>query len=182
MTWFGWRVSWIDLILTLFYLGLAVVLLIRERTRTWGLFALFALLIPIASGTLIGMPRFGAVIFAFYVLLGGLVGSLVQAGDCLRRVGGAGAAVRRALRHVALDCLTGSTECLVPRTSFTASSMVEMGLLLTLVLSTRYSVLLLKLRTIPHEAAARAANLAGVMHHLVAAGGADGREAVIGQR
>ncbi len=70
VTWFGWRVSWIDLILTLFYLALAVVLLIRERTRTWGLFALFALLIPIASGTLIGMPRYGAVIFAFYVLLG----------------------------------------------------------------------------------------------------------------
>ncbi len=71
VTWFGWRVSWIDLILTLFYLGLAIVLLIRERTRVWGLFALFALLIPIASGTLIGMPRYGAVIFAFYVLLGG---------------------------------------------------------------------------------------------------------------
>ena len=70
VTWFGWRVSWIDLILTLFYLALAVVLLIRERTRTWGLFALFALLIPIASGTLIGMPRYGAVIFAFYLLLG----------------------------------------------------------------------------------------------------------------
>ncbi len=42
----------------------------REKTRVWGLFALVALLIPIASGTLIGMPRFGAVIFPFYILLG----------------------------------------------------------------------------------------------------------------
>ncbi len=70
VTWFGWRVSWIDLIMTLFYLALAGVLLIRRQTRTWGLFALFALLIPIASGTLIGMPRFGAVIFAFTIFLG----------------------------------------------------------------------------------------------------------------
>jgi Gpi18-like mannosyltransferase len=66
---FGWDLSWSDLILTLFYLVLAVILLLREATRAWGLFALVALLIPIASGTLIGMPRFGAVIFPFYILL-----------------------------------------------------------------------------------------------------------------
>ena len=55
--------------MTLFYLALAVILLLREKTRLWGLFALVALLIPIASGTLIGMPRFGAVLFPFYILL-----------------------------------------------------------------------------------------------------------------
>ena len=70
----GWKLSWIDLILTLFYLALAGLLLARAKqpqvaTRLWGLFALVALLIPIASGTLIGMPRFGAVIFPFYFLL-----------------------------------------------------------------------------------------------------------------
>jgi hypothetical protein len=64
----GWDLSWSDLILTLLFLALAVILL-REQTRTWGLFALAALLIPIASGTLIGMPRFGAVIFPFTILL-----------------------------------------------------------------------------------------------------------------
>ena len=69
VSWFGWQLSWIDLILTLVYLGLAALLLARAETRVYGLFALFALLIPIASGTLIGMPRFGAVIFPFYILL-----------------------------------------------------------------------------------------------------------------
>ena len=66
---FGWQVSWIDLILTLFYLVLAAILLARAKTRLWGVFALVAVLIPIASGTLIGMPRFGAVVFPFYILL-----------------------------------------------------------------------------------------------------------------
>ena len=66
---FGWDVSWIDLIMTLFYLALAIILLLREKTLTWGLFALVAVLIPIASGTLIGMPRFGAVVFPFTILL-----------------------------------------------------------------------------------------------------------------
>ncbi len=69
VAWFGWDVSWIDLIMTLFYLALAIILLAREKTRTWGLFALVAVLIPIASGTLIGMPRFGAVLFPFTILL-----------------------------------------------------------------------------------------------------------------
>jgi hypothetical protein len=64
---FGWHLSWIDLVMTLGYLALAILVLRRERA--WGLFALFALLVPIASGTLVGMPRFGAVIFAFYILL-----------------------------------------------------------------------------------------------------------------
>jgi hypothetical protein len=33
------------------------------------LFALVALLIPIATGSLLSMPRFGAAIFPFYILL-----------------------------------------------------------------------------------------------------------------
>jgi len=68
-SWYGAPLSRIDLIMTLFYLALAIILLAREKTRLWGLFALVAVLIPIASGTLIGMPRFGAVIFPFYILL-----------------------------------------------------------------------------------------------------------------
>ncbi len=70
VSWYGAPLSRIDLIMTLFYLALAIILLARAKTRLWGLFALIALLIPIASGTLIGMPRFGAVIFPFYILLG----------------------------------------------------------------------------------------------------------------
>ncbi len=72
----GWRVAWIDLIMTLGYLALAGALIRRAELRAWGIFALFALLIPIASGTLVGMPRFGAVIFPFYVLLALWVGDL----------------------------------------------------------------------------------------------------------
>ncbi|HVU10398.1 MAG TPA: mannosyltransferase family protein [Phototrophicaceae bacterium] len=70
VSWYGAPLSRLDLILTLFYLVLAILLLARAKTRLWGVFALVALLIPIASGTLIGMPRFGAVIFPFYILLG----------------------------------------------------------------------------------------------------------------
>lgn len=72
---FGWSPAWIDLILTLVYLGLAAALLtkaeVRQRVsaRTWGLFALVSLLIPIATGSLLSMPRFGATLFPFYILL-----------------------------------------------------------------------------------------------------------------
>jgi hypothetical protein len=70
---FGWERSWLDLLMTLFYLALALILLVRQRTpailRTWGLFALVALLIPIATGSLLSMPRFGATLFPFYILL-----------------------------------------------------------------------------------------------------------------
>lgn len=66
---FGWSPAWIDLILTLVYLGLAVSLLIKTETGAWGLFALVALLIPIATGSLLSMPRFGATLFPFYILL-----------------------------------------------------------------------------------------------------------------
>jgi len=64
---FGWNPAWLDLILTLIFLALAV--LVLRRDRAWGLFALFALIIPIASGTLSAMPRYGAVIFPLYIIL-----------------------------------------------------------------------------------------------------------------
>jgi hypothetical protein len=64
---FGFRPAWIDLAATLFYLALAV--LVWRQNRLWGVFALTALLIPIATGTLWSMPRFGAVIFPFYIVL-----------------------------------------------------------------------------------------------------------------
>ncbi|MCC6801307.1 MAG: hypothetical protein IT319_00380 [Anaerolineae bacterium] len=66
---FGWSPAWIDLILTLVYLGLVAALLISDKTRVWGLFALVSLLIPIATGSLLSMPRFGATLFPFYILL-----------------------------------------------------------------------------------------------------------------
>ncbi len=64
---FGWHPAWLDLILTLVFLALAA--LVWRKDRAWGLFALFALLIPIASGTLSAMPRYGAVIFPLYIVL-----------------------------------------------------------------------------------------------------------------
>ena len=64
---FGWWLSWIDLAAAAVYLLLA--LAVFRLDRSWGLFALFAVLIPIASGTLIGMPRFGAVVFPFYIAI-----------------------------------------------------------------------------------------------------------------
>ena len=63
----GWGLSWFDLVMTLIYLVLTVFTF--RLDMGWGLFALFALLIPIASGTLVGMPRFGAVILPFYIVL-----------------------------------------------------------------------------------------------------------------
>ncbi len=63
----GWRLSWLDLGMTLTWLALAAFTF--RMDRAWGAFGVVALVIPIASGTLVGMPRFGAVIFAFYVLL-----------------------------------------------------------------------------------------------------------------
>lgn len=72
VSWFGWRVSWIDLFMTLFFLALAIWLTLRERRpiRGEGVYALGALALPITSGTLTAMPRFGSVLFPFYVLLG----------------------------------------------------------------------------------------------------------------
>ena len=72
VSFFGWSPAWQDLIMTCFYLALAIILLTRKQPdvlRIWGLFALFALLIPIASGSLLSMPRYGATLFPFYVLL-----------------------------------------------------------------------------------------------------------------
>ncbi|MCL4246527.1 MAG: glycosyltransferase family 39 protein [Anaerolineae bacterium] len=65
---YGWQLSWIDLIAFVGYLLLDLIAL--RRKPAWGLFALAAILIPFASGTLVAMPRFGAVIFPFYILLG----------------------------------------------------------------------------------------------------------------
>ncbi|MBW4439149.1 MAG: glycosyltransferase family 39 protein [Pleurocapsa minor GSE-CHR-MK-17-07R] len=65
----GWYPSWFDLAFALGYLALALATLFVWKQRAWGLFALFALLIPVASGSLLSMPRFGAVIFPFYILL-----------------------------------------------------------------------------------------------------------------
>ncbi len=66
---FGWSPAWHDLIMTLFYLALSVILLRNAQMRLWGVFALVAVLIPIASGSLLSMPRYGAVLFPFYILL-----------------------------------------------------------------------------------------------------------------
>lgn len=71
VSFYGWWVSWIDLAMTLFYLALAVIWLLRRDRfqRAGGAYALTGVAIPIASGTLLGMPRFGAVLFPFYLLL-----------------------------------------------------------------------------------------------------------------
>jgi hypothetical protein len=66
---FGWSPAWLDLVMTIFYLALAVILLRDEKTRLWGVFAVAAVLIPIASGSLLSMPRYCAVIFPLYILL-----------------------------------------------------------------------------------------------------------------
>ncbi|MEP7292181.1 MAG: mannosyltransferase family protein, partial [Chloroflexota bacterium] len=67
---FGWRLSWLDLLLTLVYLALSALLLREKTTRLWGVFALVAILVPVASGSLLSMPRYGAAIFPFTILLG----------------------------------------------------------------------------------------------------------------
>jgi hypothetical protein len=63
----GLALSWIDLVATVFYLFFAIVTV--QRNVPWGLFALLALMIPIASGSLVSMPRYGAIIFPFYVMI-----------------------------------------------------------------------------------------------------------------
>lgn len=68
VSFFGWRLSWLDLVAAFGYLALAVATL--RRRLDWGLFALGAVLIPIASSSLISMPRYGMTIFPFYVLIG----------------------------------------------------------------------------------------------------------------
>jgi Gpi18-like mannosyltransferase len=67
VSWFGWRLSWLDLGAFAVYVVLALVAL--RKAPTWGLFALAAVIIPFLSGTLSAMPRFGAVAFPVYVLL-----------------------------------------------------------------------------------------------------------------
>jgi hypothetical protein len=64
---YGSPLSWVDPLATVGYLALSVA--VARRRLTWGLFALTAMLIPILTGTLLSMPRFGTVIFPFYVVL-----------------------------------------------------------------------------------------------------------------
>jgi hypothetical protein len=64
VAWWGWTLSWIDLLFTLFYLFLSIVLLMKNLNT--GLFALFMILIPVASGNLISMPRYGGIVFPLY--------------------------------------------------------------------------------------------------------------------
>lgn len=68
VSWFGWQLSWLDLLAAIGFLALGV-LVLRWRV-TWGLYALAAIAVPIFSGTLVAMPRFGLVVFPFYSGLG----------------------------------------------------------------------------------------------------------------
>jgi hypothetical protein len=65
---FGWWDSWIDLFAAIFYFVLALIAF--RFNRGWGLFALVAVLIPVTSGRLQSMPRYGAALFPFYILIG----------------------------------------------------------------------------------------------------------------
>lgn len=59
--------TWLNLAFTLLYLVLTVFSFTIDLPM--GLYATVALLLPIYSGTLLGMPRFGAVIFPLYIVL-----------------------------------------------------------------------------------------------------------------
>jgi hypothetical protein len=72
----GWHPSWLDLGMTFLFLALAVVII--RRNVAWGLFTAVALIIPISSGTLSAMPRYGLVIFSFYIVLATLSQKLWQ--------------------------------------------------------------------------------------------------------
>jgi len=68
VSWFGWRLSWLALLARLGFLALAR--LVRRRRVAWGLYALGAIIVPVLSGPLVAMPRFGLVVFPFYVEAG----------------------------------------------------------------------------------------------------------------
>lgn len=59
--------TWTNLGFTVLYLALALVAL--KDNRAMGLFALVVVLISIASGSLLSMPRYGAVAFPVYIYL-----------------------------------------------------------------------------------------------------------------
>jgi Gpi18-like mannosyltransferase len=63
----GWYPSWFDLICGIVYLTLAII--VFRQNRIWGIFALLVILVPIASGTFTGMPRYSAGVFPFYILI-----------------------------------------------------------------------------------------------------------------
>jgi hypothetical protein len=67
----GYDPAWIDLIA--FVVGVALAVWAWRHNRAWGIFAFGALLLPFLSGTLIAMPRFLAVVFPLYILLGAWV-------------------------------------------------------------------------------------------------------------
>ena len=67
VSFWGWKLSWIDLLFTVFCLSLAVITL--RRYPSFGAFALGTVAIPVAGGTLVAMPRYGAVAFPFYVVI-----------------------------------------------------------------------------------------------------------------
>ena len=64
ISWWGAGPTWINLASTLVYLALAIPSF--KQNPSFGFFALVAILIPIAGGTLISMPRFGGTIFSHY--------------------------------------------------------------------------------------------------------------------
>ena len=66
MFWGGWP-AWIDLIFAVFWLVVAYITL--KEDISWGLFSLAGISIPAISGILVGMPRFGAVLFPFYIVI-----------------------------------------------------------------------------------------------------------------
>lgn len=72
----GWHPAWIDLAFTLGLLALSV--LIARRDLAWGLFMATALVIPISSGTLNAMPRYGLVIFTVYITIATFANKLWQ--------------------------------------------------------------------------------------------------------
>jgi len=56
--------SWLDAVFAVFYLALAVLLLRKDRLT--GTFALSALLLPLMSGNLASISRYGGAVFPFY--------------------------------------------------------------------------------------------------------------------
>ncbi len=61
--------SWLNLAAACVYLLLAIP--VFRQNQSLGFYSLVAVLIPIAAGTLISMPRFGGVIFPYYTVLAG---------------------------------------------------------------------------------------------------------------
>jgi hypothetical protein len=78
VSWFGWWVSWIDLAFTAVWLLVGAAAFARFD-RVWGVFVWAGVLIPAATGTLLSMPRFGAVLIPVYLVAAVWLGSLTRA-------------------------------------------------------------------------------------------------------